>query len=298
METVLNSDGAQIQRMQSVLWEFKPALAKLKDRRQRTAERFNVFEALGIDEPAHSKFIAHLLNPKERHDQGDIFLTSFLECVGLDFCRSSTQDAEVIAEFNLDPGSRPDIYIRLADGQIILVENKIDAPEGDGLTQRLKDGRHDRCWEVRFDDDIFRAWSGFEIAWRNCQGKPRFAVRVESWDKKNKYRMSFGVTRNKKVTDNNLAEKEEALRAKLAKSGFSETTPTYTGLRFFNGMQLPGFGLSDAGDVLKLECERRNEEEPLTKQVVCLIWKLFRDFREPLEDLNHDYPYDDDPTES
>ena len=129
METVLNSDGDQIQRMQSVIRQFKPVLAKLKDRRQRTAARYNVFEALGVEryEPAHSRHIAYLLDPTKPHDQGDIFLISFLKCLGLNFCRSSTQDAEVSPEFNLDPHSRIDIHIRLANGQIILIENKISA---------------------------------------------------------------------------------------------------------------------------------------------------------------------------
>ena len=432
METVLNSDGDQIQRMQSVIREFKPILAKLKDRRQRTAERFNVFEALDLDEQSHSRFIAYLLNPTKHHDQGDVFLISFLECVGLNFRRSSTQSAEVSAEFGLGSHSRIDIHIRLTNGQIILVENKIknknDAPEGadqiakyqdwlqcqepspkfphqlvfltpqgrppktarrpeevicisysrlsawidsssrscperlrlvlekyaetcrriggstnkgicmpdeirqffldpneperletalqieahlqgvkrflfqtfweqvgEMLTQRLIGGGHDQCWEVRFDDDIVRLYGGFQMAWRNCQDNPRFAVKVESYDRN---RMILGVTRNREVTDNNLAEKDEALKVRLGKSGFSKTSEYYPGFRFFNGMQLPGFGLSDACGVLQLAREMRDNQRSLTKQVVRLIWELFCDFRERLEELNHDYPYDDEPAES
>ena len=131
METVLNSDGDQIRRMQSVIREFKPVLAKLKDRRQRTAPRYNVFEALGVErnEPAHSRHIAYLLDPTKPHDQEDTLLISFLKCLGLNFCPSSTQGARVSPEFDLGHYGRIDIHLRLADGQIILVENKIDAPE-------------------------------------------------------------------------------------------------------------------------------------------------------------------------
>ena len=360
METVLNSAGDQIQRMQSVLRDFKLLLDELTDQRQRTAERYNVFEALVLDEPAHSRFIANLLDPRKHHDQGDIFLISFLKCLGLNFCRSSTQDAEVSPEFNLDPHSRIDIHIRLANGQIILIENKIGAPEdtdqiakyqdwlqcqdsspnsphhlvfltpegrgpssarrpedviclsyshlsdwiesssqfsperlrlvleqyakicrqvggstnkgtcmtdeirqlfldadeperletalqiearlpdvkkclfqifwgqvGKELTERLKASGHDRCWRIRFDDDIFRNWAGFEIAWQNSQNKSHFAVRVESWVRG---KMLFGVTRNTEVNDNCLAKEDKSLKARLAKQGFKRNFTSELGV--------------------------------------------------------------------
>ena len=109
----------------------------------------------------------------------------------------------------------------------------------------------------------------------------------------------MGVTRNREVTDNNLAEKDEALKVRLAKIGFSQKHPGITlGYRFFHGMQLPTDLDSPTWVVLKLGREMLDEEKPLTKQVVHLIWKLFCDFRECLEDLNHDHPYFDDPAES
>ena len=150
METALNRDGDQIQRMQSVIREFKPVLAKLKDRRQRTAERFNVFEALDLDEQSHSRFIAYLLNPTKHHDQGDIFLISFLNCLGSNYCPSSTQSAEVSAEFGLGSHSRIDIHIRLTNGQIILVENKNNAPEGADQIPNIKIGCNAKTHQPSF----------------------------------------------------------------------------------------------------------------------------------------------------
>lgn len=83
----MNGDNDQIRRMRALLRDFKPLLDRLKDQRRQTASRFNVTEAFGVtrDELVHSQFIAYLLNPTERHDQGDVFLSLFLQCLGLVF---------------------------------------------------------------------------------------------------------------------------------------------------------------------------------------------------------------------
>ena len=125
----MKGDNDQIRRMELLLKRFEPLLAELKARRRRTAERFNVFEALRVDgyEEYHSRFIAYLLDPTTHHDQGAAFLISFLQYLGLSF--SSTQGARVKPEKALDSDGRIDIRIRLANGQIILIENKVKAPE-------------------------------------------------------------------------------------------------------------------------------------------------------------------------
>ena len=134
-ETVLNGNNDQIRRMQSLLRDFKPLLDRLKDQRRQTASRFNVAEAFGVtrDELAHSQFIAYLLNPKAYHDQGDAFLTSFLNCLkevrDLNFSPASTQGVSVNTEVGLGSYGRIDIHIRLANGQIILLENKVGQQE-------------------------------------------------------------------------------------------------------------------------------------------------------------------------
>ena len=132
-ETALNGSNDQIRRIQSVLRDFRPLLDRLNDERREMASRFNVVEALGVTraESAHSQFIAYLLNPAGRHDQGDFFLASLLQCLGLDFCPVSTRGASVSREFSLGDYGRADIHIRLANGQIILLENKVDDVEGD-----------------------------------------------------------------------------------------------------------------------------------------------------------------------
>lgn len=143
----MNGGNGQIHRLQRLLEDFEPLLAEVKAQRRQTAERFNVFEALHVDgyEACHSRFIAYLLNPTERHDQGDIFLASFLQCLGLNFFPVSTGDASVKTEFRLGPYGRIDIHIRLANGQIILLENKVDAQE-----DRCQIGRYQK-WLQRQD---------------------------------------------------------------------------------------------------------------------------------------------------
>src|SRR5437867_3879565 len=58
-----------------------PFVQRQKEVRRQTATRFNLFEALGLarNEQYQSRFLAFLLNPTESHDQGDLFLRTFLE---------------------------------------------------------------------------------------------------------------------------------------------------------------------------------------------------------------------------
>ena len=121
----------EVQRLQSLMGVLEPLLAGKKIRRQQSADRFNVFEALRVDgyEVYHSRFLAHLLDPGQSHDQADVFLTSFLKLLGLNFSPESTEGARVSTEVPLDSESRIDIFIHLANGQIVLIENKVYAGE-------------------------------------------------------------------------------------------------------------------------------------------------------------------------
>lgn len=100
---------------------------------KKTARRFNVFNALGVQraERAHSQFLACLLDPKGIHSQKDLFLRTFLEDV---ICEPvempNLTKAEVRTEVPISSG-RLDILIILPDRQLVALENKIDAGEGD-----------------------------------------------------------------------------------------------------------------------------------------------------------------------
>ncbi|WP_026764594.1 PDDEXK-like family protein [Sediminibacterium salmoneum] len=95
-----------------------------------TGEKYNVFKILKVDTSEvrlHSSFIASLLDPNGTHGQGSAFLRLFL-----DFCQVKIDNL-----FHLDGSSvnvevtrkngRIDIVVKLPNGQIIVIENKIYA---------------------------------------------------------------------------------------------------------------------------------------------------------------------------
>lgn len=96
-----------------------------------TGENYNVFRVLNVarDELSHSRFIAHLLNPRATHEKGDLFLKLFYETLDLPadrFCISSVQ--RIRREEMTTEGRRIDIYIE-AENYCVSIENKIDAED-------------------------------------------------------------------------------------------------------------------------------------------------------------------------
>ena len=65
--------------------QVAPFVQRQKEVRKQTAAQFNLFEALGIarNEQYQSRFLAFFLNPTESHDQGGLFLRTFLEHIQL-----------------------------------------------------------------------------------------------------------------------------------------------------------------------------------------------------------------------
>lgn len=107
-----------------------------KDR--TSGRRFNIFSVLGLAraEMAHSRFLACLLDPEGIHAQKDIFLQAFLKDVLLEHTeRDDLQRAEVRTEVSIH-GGRLDVLVILPDRQMIALENKIDAGEGEAQLER------------------------------------------------------------------------------------------------------------------------------------------------------------------
>ena len=98
-----------------------------------SAERFNVLEVLGVesDELSHSSFLAYLLRPSSKHDQGPRFLRSFLEWprINHDAATPELKNAKVYTEYYASEFGRLDIVIFLHDGTFIVIENKVWATE-------------------------------------------------------------------------------------------------------------------------------------------------------------------------
>jgi len=126
--------------------EYKQFKRKnIKDARFK-APSFNIFRLLGVtrDEVrTHSRFLAELLNPAGRHGQGPLFLRSFLEyCKShlddfpIEFSQEEQEHWKAATEESVQEG-RLDIQIVNPSLRVLcVIENKIDAPEGDRQLER------------------------------------------------------------------------------------------------------------------------------------------------------------------
>jgi hypothetical protein len=125
---------------------IREALVRQHLHRELTAERFNIFDILGLRENHHSRFLAFLLDPTAAHDQGARFLRAFvarltnLPCYGqgdaettIDWENWSEDDwrrCRVRLENPADEQGRIDVVLYLNNGAVVAIENKVGASEG------------------------------------------------------------------------------------------------------------------------------------------------------------------------
>lgn len=104
------------------------------------APNFNSFDFWWINENKVSEIIAFFLDPKERHEQGNIYLKHFLKKFDLSFFQINDNDTiNVQCEYNTDNGRRIDIIIYKNNfEQAIAIENKIHV-ETDDQPNQIKD---------------------------------------------------------------------------------------------------------------------------------------------------------------
>ncbi|MDD0984039.1 PD-(D/E)XK nuclease family protein [Pseudomonas shahriarae] len=105
-----------------------------------SGELFNLFTITRIERAevnTHSAMIAELLNPEGRHGQGVHFLELFLSTMGFEH-ECSLIEARVKKEQAFAGYGRVDVVIHLRD-HLILLENKIDAPDGNRQLKRYDD---------------------------------------------------------------------------------------------------------------------------------------------------------------
>ncbi|HEX8165723.1 MAG TPA: PD-(D/E)XK nuclease family protein [Beijerinckiaceae bacterium] len=86
------------------------------------APRFSFFDALNPDELRLSRLVSNLLNPKGTHGQGNLFLYSVLETVGISVPRKR-EIVHINREFPTAEGRRIDLVIETKK-MIIGIENK------------------------------------------------------------------------------------------------------------------------------------------------------------------------------
>ncbi|MBH8610257.1 PD-(D/E)XK nuclease family protein [Pseudomonas mohnii] len=106
-----------------------------------TGETFNIFAITKIERAevaTHSAMIAELLNPRGSHGKGPVFLAHFLSTIELEH-ESSLDNAQVRKEQTFGGGrGRVDIVIHLRS-HLILIENKIDAEDGNWQLKQYAD---------------------------------------------------------------------------------------------------------------------------------------------------------------
>ena len=162
-------EQTQVQRVESVLKQIRELKEKDEKRAAITGEEFNVFEILGVErrEVRHSAFLANMLNPKGSHRQGAVFLEHFLNLESR-LADSSDDgklyDFQVITETatNANDG-RIDISLKNEGYACIIIENKIDAEDGDGQLNKY-------YWDAR-DDEGF-AKEQIKLIYLTLDGEP------------------------------------------------------------------------------------------------------------------------------
>lgn len=152
---MLEADKQAAQMVQS-LADISREIERLNNARvvqlKSTHGRFNLFTTLldAHDEVRlHTRFLAHLLNPKGNHDCGGLFLDLFLEAVGLSGDLGSSQCITVTNEYYTGGFGNIDIYMEF-EAATIVIENKIYAGDQDKQLERYAKyaDRGNKPWHV------------------------------------------------------------------------------------------------------------------------------------------------------
>lgn len=147
---VLQQTRQQMQRQEiaRVLSAAAPHIQRVKTMRYKHAQSFNVFSALGVTrkEVIQSRFLANLLDPSEHHCQNSLFLDAFLSKIGLpevtdEHCKRVKVHTELRAEDGL---GRMDIVVDCQPDWLVVIENKIDAGEGEQQLPRYAEWLRDK----------------------------------------------------------------------------------------------------------------------------------------------------------
>ncbi|MBX3329938.1 MAG: PD-(D/E)XK nuclease family protein [Nitrospira sp.] len=140
------TSNTQIETAKELIEKAGEILCTQEKNDRKSGRRFNIFNALGVErsEHPHSRFLACLLDPQGLHDQKDLFLRAFLRDV---ICEQADMpdlmQSEVRTEVPIWSG-RLDVLIILSDGQMVALENKVQAGEGEAQLERYRKWLHSR----------------------------------------------------------------------------------------------------------------------------------------------------------
>lgn len=141
--------------MKHLLNSVNLIISKYKEIEKVSGEHYNIFSVMGMENSevkTHSAIIGDLLNANGSHFMGDVFLKLFIETVQRqsesqklkDFKFETEHSNCLVEEFkgkkNAEEitGGRIDLVIKDAKGEVIVIENKIFAPEQENQIQRYK----------------------------------------------------------------------------------------------------------------------------------------------------------------
>lgn len=129
-----------MEKVQLLLDQAGGLVREAKTKLAASGELFNLFSITRIERAevnTHSAMIAELLSPEGRHGQGVHFLELFLSTMGFAH-ECSLSEARVQKEQTFAGYGRVDVVIHLRD-HLILIENKIDALDGNQQLKRYDD---------------------------------------------------------------------------------------------------------------------------------------------------------------
>ncbi|RXK61600.1 hypothetical protein ESA94_00875 [Lacibacter luteus] len=81
----LQTKNRVINENKELLDKFQLIEKKAEQKNKETSCDFNVLKLFSINEPMHSFLLANILNPNSEHGQGNLFLLSFLQKLGIEF---------------------------------------------------------------------------------------------------------------------------------------------------------------------------------------------------------------------
>ncbi len=140
-----------MEHINKLLLQVKAIVNSYSKINKASAQSFNVFTLLRKESDEvrlHSRFISELLNPQGSHQQGTLFLDSFLETLGITNFKTKNATSTIeyytgIINKKKDLGGNIDILIRSENNKVIKIENKIYAKEQENQLLRYHNFQKD-----------------------------------------------------------------------------------------------------------------------------------------------------------
>ena len=165
------------QEVARLINETAPHAHRIEKDKKENALKFNVFSALGVTrkEVIQSRFLAYLLDPNEHHCQDSIFLDAFLTRIGLPEIGTEEQIKRVQVTIEHPAGKslggkdrgRMDIVLFCQPDWLVVIENKVDANEGEEQLPRYAEWLQEQKG-YSFNRLIFLTPTGYESVTGNA----------------------------------------------------------------------------------------------------------------------------------